>query len=365
MASRTLALSLLVSILTVGVHAMNGMDDSMSSASMSMTASMAMSSTMASGMSMATGSSSSSSSMDMSSTMSMNTYLTPKYLKYPVLFEHLKANTKAQAFGIFVLIVAAAFSYKFLLFVSWCLEVKWFKQWNPTSNKSVGTAAATGPVEEADSSSLLTARNYTQDLEFQSQFLPRVPNLFLHVVSPSVKELLHDFVRLLLTFCSTMLIYMLMLVTMTYVLTYVFAVIVGISLAEIFFNRFKICLIARWELQRELDKKRSCKGGEICPCDEPEENQNRSLASEVSPNSTVLEKPTDNKKGISCQSDLQASCCCAPDTLTDSKAAETCGCDGKEAEEEAIKERQAREFSKDNEQTGTMDVNLTPAEKFA
>ncbi|SCU94782.1 LAME_0F09208g1_1 [Lachancea meyersii CBS 8951] len=356
-----LALAYLVTALTAGVHAHAGMDDSTSSMSMSMP----MSTTSSGSMSMAT--SSSSSSMHMHSSMSMNTYLTPSYKNYPVLFEHLKAKNKAQAFGIFVLIIAAAFAYKFLLFASWCLEVKWFKQWNPSSARKGRSAQATGPTEDNDNSSMLTAQNYTQDLEFQSQFLPKVPNLFVQIFSPSVKDLFHDLIRLLIIFCSTMLIYMLMLVTMTYVLTYVFAVILGVALAEVFFNRWKICLIARWELKRQLERKRNCKGGEICPCDGEEEGVSEPLSSASSHGSTAMEKPSAaglvNEKAAEKQ--VRKSCCGRPDATNASQSADACKCDGSEAENEASKERQARELSTNTEQAGAMDVNLIPAEKFS
>ncbi|SCU80139.1 LADA_0B05270g1_1 [Lachancea dasiensis] len=343
---------------------------SSSSASMSMpmssssaSKSMSMSSSASMSMSM-----SSASAMDMSGDMQMNTYLTPQFKGYPVLFNHLNANTKAQAFGIFVLVIAAAFAYKFLLFTSWCLEVKWFKQWNPTAIKSGSGLSAVAAPEDPDNSSLASTQNYIQDLEFQTQYLPKVPNLLVHVVSPSVKELCHDVVRLLITFCSTMLIYMLMLVTMTFVLTYVFAVVLGISLAEIFFNRWKICLLARWELQRELEKKRNCNGGDICPCDGSDPAKNASgvtAGDESSGSSSILEKPENNIN--SCEIANTPSCCCAPEEASSANVdtAEACCCDGTEAKNEAIKERQARELSSSNEQSGTMDVTLIPADKFS
>ncbi|CEP60345.1 high-affinity Cu transporter CTR1 LALA0_S01e08614g [Lachancea lanzarotensis] len=364
MVSSKQTLGFLAAALAVGANAHGGMDDSAMSMSMSMSMPMSSSAaTMSSsgGMAMSTGSS----SMQMDDSMvGMNSYLTPKYMNYPVLFAHLNAKNKGEAFGIFVLIVAAAFAYKFLLFTSWCLEVKWFKQWNPSSAAKTRPAQGSGLVEESDGSSVLGAQNYTQDLEFQSQFLPKVPNLFVQVFSPSVKDLCHDFIRLLLIFTSTMFIYMLMLVAMTFVLTYVFAVILGLALAEVFFNRWKICLIARWELKRQLERKGNCNGGEVCPCDDDDnENGGRdaqpSSSSGSSRASTALEKPnvsagqTTKKK---------ASCCCAPDPVNPDT--DTCKCDGSYADNEAFKERQARELSSNNEQAGAMDVNLIPAEKF-
>ena len=322
--------------------------------------------------SMATDSSASS---DMGS-MAMNSFLTPKYNNYPVLFDHLRANTKGEAFGIFVLIIAAAFAYKFLLFTSWCLEVKWFKQWNPSAAKRAGSLSSTGPSTDDDDASQLTAQNYTRDLEFQSQYLPKVPNLVKHVMSPSWHELLHDGVRLLLTFCSSMFIYMLMLVAMTFVLTYVFAVILGVSLAEIFFNRWKICLIARWDLQRELERRRNCKGGDVCLCGQHKTTQSVE-SGPSSTSSSLMEKPA-ARSAVAAPTPApiaegncagaKGSCCCAgPDESEPEEEKEEagCGCDRDSVDQDANNERQARELSKSNEQTGTMDVNLTPAEKFA
>ncbi|CUS21899.1 LAQU0S04e03378g1_1 [Lachancea quebecensis] len=321
---------------------------------------MQMTTSSTSAMSMATESS----SMEMSD-MAMNSYLTPKFNNYPVLFDHLRAKNKGQAFGIFVLIIAAAFAYKLALFVSWCLEVKWFKKWNPSGARRPGTLSSTGPSYGADNASQVTAQNYTQDLEFQSQYLPKMPNLLVHVMSPSSVDLFHDFIRLLLAFCSTMMIYMLMLVAMTFVLTYVFAVILGVSLAEIFFNRWKICLIARWDLQRELERRKNCKGGEVCLCGQHKPEQNAASGSNSSPTSSLLEKPSPQQPTTSnTQCGGKTSCCCGPEE-DESLSEAGCGCENKSIDDESNNERQARELTKNNEQTGNMDVNLIPAEKFA
>lgn len=294
--------------------------------------------------------------------MAMNSYLTAKFKDYPVLFQHLTAKDKGGAFGIFVLIVVVAFVYKFLLFTSWCLEVKWFKQWNPkASNRD-----ASNPLQESsDSSSQLTANNYGQDLEFQTQFLPKVPNLFMDFASPSSIELSHDFIRLLLTFTSTMFIYMLMLVTMSFVLTYVFGVILGLALAEVFFNRWKMCLISRWNLQREIERRRNCKGGSSCFC-----GQHRETDREASDGASVTPVPTTKIPGGGCCSKQKSAsdeppisdCCCVPEKGEEDEA--KCDCDNDSIAEEAEQERQAMEISNQKEQAGTMDVNLTPAEKF-
>lgn len=198
--------------------------------------------------------------------MAMNSYLTPKYYKYPLLFEHLSADTKAKAFGIFVLIGVAAFVYKLILFVSWCLEVHWFKMWSKEDRRNAELTAAM--FADPDS-------------------VPRLPPIYAllrDLAMPRTSELLHDFLRTILVFLSTMLVYMLMLAAMSFVLTYVFAVILGITLSEVFFNRLKIYLLRRWELQREIERFNSCPGGSRCGCGRHSESES------VSSSSTYPEK---------------------------------------------------------------------------
>lgn len=187
--------------------------------------------------------------------MHMNMWLTPTYNDYPVLFQHLKANTSGKAFGIFLLIVVAAFFYKGITFTSWCLEVHWFKKWNKTSKFS-----SIFPNKR---------NNMSDDAEIMNSDMtpaPKVPNVLLTFLTPSFTDLFHDFIRAILAFISTMIIYLLMLVAMTYVLTYVFAVITGLALAEVFFNRIKIILMRRWEVQREIQLMNACAGQGQCNC---------------------------------------------------------------------------------------------------
>lgn len=302
------------------------MSDMGSSTASSMSMSMA-------GMNMGSSTSSSSTSTGMPSSgddmsdmnMSMNSYLTPTYKNYPILFHKLSADTKGKAFGIFLLLVVAAFVYKCTLFVSWCLEVKWFKKWNKNHKPTTAAAAASGGL------------NYYNEDPLQTAHLPRLPNFVFHVFKPSSVELAHDFIRAILTFISTMLVYMLMLAAMSFVLTYVFAVITGLALAEVFFNRCKICMLQRWEIQAQIERAKS--GENDCQCN-PDDNK---LAV-----SSTNEQSVVNEKEPSSDGHQEAACCCTDKAI----------------EQEKEMENNIMENSKLQEQSGNMDSNLLPAEKF-
>ncbi|CCE63043.1 hypothetical protein TPHA_0D04100 [Tetrapisispora phaffii CBS 4417] len=231
---------------------MSGMSSSMGAMGSTATASAATSSS-TSGMAM------SGMDMGMDMDMEMNSYLTINYNKYPVLFKNLYADTNAKAFGIFVLIMVACFFYKFLLFTSWCLEVHWFKTWNKNDKKNDVNALRYPQQSAAQDGYLSDSTLYTPDI-------PRLPNILAEIFMPNVFEYGHDILRLVLTFCSTLLIYMLMLICMTFVLTYLFGVVLGLTLAEIFFNRCKLCLLKRWEIKKEIDRINKCPGSTNCEC---------------------------------------------------------------------------------------------------
>lgn len=326
---------------------MSGMTMS-SSSSMSMPMSMSMTMSMPS----ATASSSSAmSGMDMGNSsdssmqMGMNYYLTPTYKHYPVLFQNLIADSEGKAFGIFLLLVVAAFAYKFLLFVSWCLEVHWFKRWNKTNKYS------TLQVEKnAKNDGTTDGKDYYGEDVLEMSSLPKIPNFMFDVFSPSLIDLFHDFIRALLTFTSTMLIYMLMLAAMSFVLTYVFAVITGLTLAEVFFNRCKICMLKRWDIQRELKKATTCPGAGACQCGRHEWADDEIATASSNDQSTQIQDKTaePNKCCSKIEEPVEPSCCCT----------------GKATEDERKIEKTILESSKLQEQAGNMDSNLMPAEKF-
>lgn len=293
------------------------------------------------------GSASMSSNMPMSTGMNMggndammNSWLTPTYHNYPVLFKGLHANSSGKQFGIFLLIVVTAFVYKFLNYLSWCLEVRWFKKWSKSD----------APQEYRDAAS--------QGEEALGP-LPKMPNFMFDLFCPSWRDLFHDFIRIILTFCSTMLIYMLMLVAMTYVITYVFAVITGLALAEVFFNRCKICTLRRWEIERQIKSARTCPGYGNCRCGKHADSPDSSTI----PAATVPEiEKSDHTQTRVGEDDSTAEegeidpngCCC-----NNSSAG------GKRAQEaEAQIENEVSENVKWNEQAGNMDTELLPAEKF-
>ncbi|CCH60340.1 hypothetical protein TBLA_0C05420 [Henningerozyma blattae CBS 6284] len=254
----SMPMSMSSSSMNMGTHSM----DMGSSMNMPMPMSMSMSMPMGSSMNM----SGSGHGMMMGMDMEMNTYLTPRFRHYPVLFQHLSADTSGKAFGIWLLIVVTAFVYKLLLFTSWYLEIYWFKKWN----------------KKNDERKNFVLNNDTENNYLNLNNIPdSPPNLFIDIFKPSFRTSTQDFIRCILGFAATMLIYMLMLVAMTFVLTYVFAVITGLSLSEVFFNKVKMALLKRWEIMKWIERKKLCTGHDNCPCckDELPENQ--------SPNSNV------------------------------------------------------------------------------
>lgn len=283
-------------------------------------------------------------SMDsMGEMMGMNYYLTRKYLKYPVVFQKLYAKNKRGAFGIFVLILAAAFVYKFLLFINWTLEIHWFKKWNKTRKRQ---SAMSLKENQGDTVSIRSREDYDSDATevYQDQNglqlatpLPQLPNLMFDIFAPNIVDLIHDFIRICIIFTSTMIIYMLMLASMSFVLTYVFAVITGLSLSEVFFNRCKMALLRRWEIQRELEKINKCAGGANCKCGrhrrEPINSQN--------------------------EKDLSSN-----DSKNNNNNDEKCCCDDENANEDRNVERNISEATKLQEQGGDMDANLMPPESY-
>ncbi|AJW09816.1 BMC_2a_G0056670.mRNA.1.CDS.1 [Saccharomyces cerevisiae] len=340
--------------MSMGSSSMSGMSMSMSSTPTSSASAQTTSDSSMSDMSgmsgmsgMSSSDNSSSSGMDMDMSMGMNYYLTPTYKNYPVLFHHLHANNSGKAFGIFLLFVVAAFVYKLLLFVSWCLEVHWFKKWDKQNKYS--TLPSANSKDEG--------KHYDTENNFEIQGLPKLPNLLSDIFVPSLMDLFHDIIRAFLVFTSTMIIYMLMLATMSFVLTYVFAVITGLALSEVFFNRCKIAMLKRWDIQREIQKAKSCPGFGNCQCGKhPEPSPDPIAVADTtsgSDQSTRLEKNNESKVAISENNQKK--------TPTQE---EECNCATDSGKNQANIERDILENSKLQEQSGNMDQNLLPAEKF-
>ncbi|CAI4850637.1 CDG_1a_G0056730.mRNA.1.CDS.1 [Saccharomyces cerevisiae] len=340
--------------MSMGSSSMSGMSMSMSSTPTSSASAQTTSDSSMSDMSgmsgmsgMSSSDNSSSSGMDMDMSMGMNYYLTPTYKNYPVLFHHLHANNSGKAFGIFLLFVVAAFVYKLLLFVSWCLEVHWFKKWDKQNKYS--TLPSANSKDEG--------KHYDTENNFEIQGLPKLPNLLSDIFVPSLMDLFHDIIRAFLVFTSTMIIYMLMLATMSFVLTYVFAVITGLALSEVFFNRCKIAMLKRWDIQREIQRAKSCPGFGNCQCGRhPEPSPDPIAVADTtsgSDQSTRLEKNNESKVAISENNQKK--------TPTQE---EECNCATDSGKNQANIERDILENSKLQEQSGNMDQNLLPAEKF-
>nr|CAI6842608.1 BBF_HP1_G0057840.mRNA.1.CDS.1 [Saccharomyces cerevisiae] len=348
-ASKTLASTMSsMASMSMGGSSMSGMSMSMSSTPTSSASAQTTSDSSMSDMSgMSSSDNSSSSGMDMDMSMGMNYYLTPTYKNYPVLFHHLHANNSGKAFGIFLLFVVAAFVYKLLLFVSWCLEVHWFKKWDKQNKYS--TLPSANSKDEG--------KHYDTENNFEIQGLPKLPNLLSDIFVPSLMDLFHDIIRAFLVFTSTMIIYMLMLATMSFVLTYVFAVITGLALSEVFFNRCKIAMLKRWDIQREIQKAKSCPGFGNCQCGRhPEPSPDPIAVADTtsgSDQSTRLEKNNESKVAISENNQKK--------TPTQE---EECNCATDSGKNQANIERDILENSKLQEQSGNMDQNLLPAEKF-
>lgn len=300
----------------------------MSTASASVTSAM-------SGMDM----SSSNDSMGMDMDMGMNYYLTRHYKYYPVLFEKLYAKDKKGAFGIFVLILVAAFVYKLINFTNWCLEVHWFKKWNKEENKF---ASGNDNEKFRDDDSLNSDSTQYSDMNGISlrEPIPQLPNLFNEIFAPNCINLCHDFIRIILVFVSTMIIYMLMLAAMSFVLTYVFAVITGLTLSEVFFNRCKMALLKRWEIQRTIERINKCPGGTRCQCGKHKKSTN-------SINNTNVA----DTKSVDGDNELDG-------------CGNNCKCDHEAKEQERDIERNILESNKLQEQSNDMDANLLPAEKY-
>ncbi|CAI4820196.1 CFA_G0056390.mRNA.1.CDS.1 [Saccharomyces cerevisiae] len=354
-ASKTLASTMSsMASMSMGSSSMSGMSMSMSSTPTSSASAQTTSDSSMSDMSgmsgmsgMSSSDNSSSSGMGRDMSMGMNYYLTPTYKNYPVLFHHLHANNSGKAFGIFLLFVVAAFVYKLLLFVSWCLEVHWFKKWDKQNKYS--TLPSANSKDEG--------KHYDTENNFEIQGLPKLPNLLSDIFVPSLMDLFHDIIRAFLVFTSTMIIYMLMLATMSFVLTYVFAVITGLALSEVFFNRCKIAMLKRWDIQREIQRAKNCPGFGNCQCGRhPEPSPDPIAVADTtsgSDQSTRLEKNNEAKVAISENNQKK--------TPTQE---EECNCATDSGKNQANIERDILENSKLQEQSGNMDQNLLPAEKF-
>ena len=266
--------------------------------------------------------------------MTMASFLTKDFAYRPVVFEKLYARNKREAFGIFVLILATTFVYKLLLFVSWSLEVHWFKVWHSSrkrdnsKNNDDRSYYSYSYDNDDDLSSTYS------DLEpLGSRVLPKVPSLLHEIFVPTWESITQDLIRILLTFTSTLLIYILMLTTMTYVVPYLFGVVTGLSLCEVFFNKCKLNLLKKWEIEKQLERQRNCRkctGPESGTCSAYQtksrvklqkvktNGSNSSAATKTEGNGDILVRSLQDPKGKEfvdfTEEVIESNCCCGEET---------------------------------------------------
>lgn len=182
--------------------------------------------------------------------MGMHMWLTAEFAGYPVLFKDLKANTKAQAFGIFVLLFVVAFLTRMLEFVrNYLEEIVWrnnnyleneegivqhgAKLTTIESEKNLATccmnAKENGNFEE-HAKTCCSAKKH--DLDDSDDSIDKSNSPQIEPITPKrsisfASSIMRDIIRLALCIIPDLLAYSLMLVAMTYTLTYFFAVVIG------------------------------------------------------------------------------------------------------------------------------------------
>jgi copper transporter 1 len=174
-------------------------------------------------MDMLSATSTGSSMMDMDSMHmgSMHMYFTTQFKDYPVLFKGLTAHTKAQAFGIFVLLFFVAFVARSFDFIRNYME---FKVWhNPTYFN----------VPENNFHAAKQNMSDSKDSEVSEHSLEPVNSSGLSLSA----SLFRDAIRLALSIIPEILFFALMLAVMTYTLTYFFAVVLGSGIGRFAFDK--------------------------------------------------------------------------------------------------------------------------------
>lgn len=166
--------------------------------------------------------------------MLMNLYLTKEYSHYPVIFETLQAQSKKGAFGIFCVLFFGGFAFRGCLFLLSYLEREVFDTCgscdNPQPIKGGCSACAGASQEEAPQPFQITS--------YSQRMIHHLKGLF----APGKVGLFEDFIRLAIAFVATMIGYALMLAAMTFIILYFFAICLGLSFGEVFFNRLGIVL---------------------------------------------------------------------------------------------------------------------------
>ena len=154
----------------------------------------------------------------------MHMFFTTNFENYPVLFKNLKATTKAEAFGIFVLLFVVAFLVRGFEFIRNYLEQSVWH--NPVYNSCHNVDEKVAPVGSCCAKG--DESDVSADMEVAA---PQASKL------PMASRFFRDTIRLILCILPDMFGYALMLVAMTYTLTYFFAVVVGSGSGRFFFER--------------------------------------------------------------------------------------------------------------------------------
>lgn len=179
----------------------------------------------------------STSTMDMSgmdmdsgndSTMSMTMWMTTKYRDTPVFFRTLDAHSGAAAFGIFCVLFFCSFFFRGLIFLSSYLEQAVFHNYSNTIIVEEDCDCSPDDDKQSPGPSTPAAPPFGEIIRKLFWMGPR--------------ELMHDVIRLLLAFTIVMFGYAIMLAAMSFVILYFFAICLGLSFGEIFFNRLSIIL---------------------------------------------------------------------------------------------------------------------------
>ncbi|KAH3674256.1 hypothetical protein WICPIJ_009637 [Wickerhamomyces pijperi] len=206
------------------------------------------SSTSSTAMDMTSSSSPSSSSSSMSS---MAMYLTTNYQNVPVVFKTLYATNKSTCFAIFVILFFSAFAFRGISFLSSYIEQKIFREGSVSHivsqiekdfEKKGGSggiqlegSSLASSIDDLEISGLRKHRSNTIDSDKYRSPLSQ----FFHFTPQSIYQ---DFIRLIITFVQVLIAYGLMLSVMTCVIPYLFAVILGVSFGQVFFDRLSVCM---------------------------------------------------------------------------------------------------------------------------
>lgn len=171
------------------------------------------------------------SGMDMSGMHLMGTYLTRDFAGIAVLFKNFSADTKWQAFGIFLFIFFFAFLTRALEFFKVYLE-------NVVWNEDRELAIRSGHMsEKGDIEISSTDASVNSPDDFGRNHFNMGDQTKQRKSASLASSVLRDMISVVLTFIPIMLGYGLMLIAMTFSLTYFFAVVSGSTVGKFYFEK--------------------------------------------------------------------------------------------------------------------------------